>query len=147
MKNVVVTGGLGFIGSNFIRYILKTRRDIRVTNVDNESVGSNPLSLQDIIPGRHYRFVKGDLSDYQFTRRVLKRASIVVNFAAQTHVDRSIANAEPFFESNTRTVHCPSVTFKERFGVCNASVHVSLCGEIHHYARSLQHSPSELIIR
>src|SRR5213083_3814504 len=104
MKNVVVTGGLGFIGSNFIRYILKTRRDIRVTNVDNESVGSNPLSLQDVIPGRHYRFVKGDLSDYQFTRRVLKSASIVVNFAAQTHVDRSIANAEPFFESNTRTV-------------------------------------------
>ncbi|TMI35320.1 NAD-dependent epimerase/dehydratase family protein, partial [Candidatus Bathyarchaeota archaeon] len=42
MKNLVVTGGLGFIGSNFIRYILKTRRDIRVTNVDNESVGSNP---------------------------------------------------------------------------------------------------------
>ncbi len=100
----MVTGGLGFIGSNFIRYILKTRRDIRLTNVDNESVGSNPLSLQDVIPGRHYRFVKGDLSDYQFTRRVLKRASIVVNFAAQTHVDRSIANAEPFFESNTRTV-------------------------------------------
>ena len=104
LKNLVVTGGLGFIGSNFIRYILKTRRDIRVTNVDNESVGSNPLSLQDVIPGRHYRFVKGDLSDYQFTRRVLKSASIVVNFAAQTHVDRSIANAEPFFESNTRTV-------------------------------------------
>src|SRR5438046_5796752 len=104
MKNVVVTGGLVFIGSNFIRYILNTRRDIRVTNVDDESVGSNPLSLQDVIPGRHYRFVKGDLSDYQFTRRVLKSASIVVNFAAQTHVDRSIANAEPFFESNTSTV-------------------------------------------
>jgi len=102
---IVVTGGLGFIGSNFIHYLLRSsRKNFRVTNIDNESLGSNHASLQDISEDKRYHFVKGDLADYEFTRRVVKNANIIVNFAAQTHVDRSIANAEPFFESNARAV-------------------------------------------
>src|SRR5207247_5563837 len=61
-------------------------------------------NLQDISEDKRYRFVKGDLTNYEFTRRILKNANIIVNFAAQTHVDRSISNAEPFFERNARAV-------------------------------------------
>jgi len=75
-----------------------------ITNVDNESLGSNHANLQDFSEDKRYRFVKGDLTNYEFTRRILKNANIIVNFAAQTHVDRSISNAEPFFESNARAV-------------------------------------------
>jgi len=102
---IIVTGGLGFIGSNFIHRLLRSSHEnLSVTNIDNESLGSNHANLQDISDDKRYRFVKGDLADYEFTRRILKNAKIIVNFAAQTHVDRSIANAEPFFESNTRAV-------------------------------------------
>ena len=75
-----------------------------ITNIDNESLGSNHANLQDFSEDKRYRFVKGDLTNYEFTRRILKNANIIVNFAAQTHVDRSISNAEPFFESNARAV-------------------------------------------
>ena len=99
---IIVTGGLGFIGSNFIHRLLRSSHEnLSVTNIDNESLGSNHANLQDISDDKRYRFVKGDLADYEFTRRILKNAKIIVNFAAQTHVDRSIANAEPFCSKPT----------------------------------------------
>jgi dTDP-glucose 4,6-dehydratase len=102
MKGLVVTGGLGFIGSNFIHRMIKSRGDLRITNVDFKGPGSNPANDLDLRKNARYRFVKGDIADYAFTRKILKNADLVVNFAAQTHVDRSIANPEPFFESNAK---------------------------------------------
>jgi dTDP-glucose 4,6-dehydratase len=102
LKKLVVTGGLGFIGSNFIHHIIKSREDFVVTNVDAEFIGSNPTNVKELHGNSRYRFVKGDLADNSFVRKMLKNADFVANFAAQTHVDRSIAQPEPFFESNAR---------------------------------------------
>ena len=102
MENLIVTGGLGFMGSNFIHHILRSREDLRITNIDCKGLGSNPANVREIKDDKRYRFVKGNLADYAFTHRALKGARTVVNFAAQTHVDRSIANPEPFFDSNVK---------------------------------------------
>jgi dTDP-glucose 4,6-dehydratase len=102
MKELVVTGGLGFIGSNFVHHIVESRTDLRVTNLDFKGPGSNPRNDLSLRKNARYRFVKGDIADYAIVRKILKNADIVVNFAAQTHVDRSIANPKPFFESNIR---------------------------------------------
>ncbi len=102
MKDLIVTGGLGFIGSNFIHHIIESRRDLRIINVDSKGSGSNPANVRELRGHPRYRLVRGDIADYTFTRKVLKNAHVLVNFAAQTHVDRSIANPEPFFESNAR---------------------------------------------
>jgi dTDP-glucose 4,6-dehydratase len=102
LKKIVVTGGLGFIGSNFIHHIIQSREDLTVTNVDGNLMGSNPANVRELQGSARYQFVKGDLADYSLVRDVLRNAEFVVNFAAQTHVDRSIAKPEPFFESNAR---------------------------------------------
>ena len=98
---ILVTGGAGFIGSNFVRYIMSAHRDTRVVNLDSMSVGSNPASLKDIREDRRYKFVKGDIVDPKLVSRLVRDVDVVVNFAAETHVDRSISNPEPFFRSNT----------------------------------------------
>jgi dTDP-glucose 4,6-dehydratase len=102
LENLIVTGGLGFIGSNFIHHILRSREDLTITNIDCKGLGSNPANVRELRNNKRYRFVKGNLADYDFTRRALRTANTVVNFAAQTHVDRSIANPEPFFDSNVK---------------------------------------------
>jgi len=102
LNKLVVTGGLGFIGSNFVHHIIQSREDLVVTNVDAQLIGSNLANVRELRRNVRYRFVKGDLADRSFVRKVLRKTDFVVNFAAQTHVDRSIALAEPFFESNTR---------------------------------------------
>ena len=95
---ILVTGGLGFIGSNFIRLLSATGCDIM--NVDNLSYGSNPKNLIDLEGVPAYKFVRGDVSDPNLMDRLLKESDAVVNFAAETHVDRSIAEPWPFFKSN-----------------------------------------------
>ena len=100
-----MTGGLGFIGSNFIHQIIDSRPDFHVTNVDGLMMGSNPANVKGLEKNSRYRFVKGDLSNYSLARRVLRNATFVVHFAAQTHVDRSIRGPDPFFESNTRAAY------------------------------------------
>ena len=102
MNKLVVTGGLGFIGSNFVHHIIQSREDLVVTNVDAQFIGSNPANVKGLQGNSRYRFVKGDLADNSFVRKILKNTDFVINFAAQTHVDRSIAQPEPFFESNAR---------------------------------------------
>jgi len=97
---VLVTGGLGFIGSNLVRHILSEERDVKVTNVDNLSIGSNPDNLKDLdMPGR-YRFVRGDIANTTLMTKLVKRHDTVINCAAETHVDRSISNPHPFLRSN-----------------------------------------------
>ncbi len=102
LEEIVVTGGLGFIGSNFIHHLIRSGRDVRVTNVDCQGLGSNLANVSELRGDSRYRFVKGDLASYAFTRKVLKNSKVVINFAAQTHVDRSISNPDIFFESNAR---------------------------------------------
>lgn len=99
---LLVTGGCGFIGSNFIRYILSKCDGVEVLNVDSLSYGSNVNNLKDIESDRRYRFIKGSIADLGLIGSLVKDVDVVVNFAAETHVDRSIAAPWPFFESNTR---------------------------------------------
>ncbi|WP_457549280.1 dTDP-glucose 4,6-dehydratase [Archaeoglobus sp.] len=97
---VLVTGGLGFIGSNFIRYILNNHNDIEVINVDALKYGSNSNNLKDFENNGRYTFVKGDISDYELMSKLVRDVDVVVNFAAESHVDRSIANPNSFLQSN-----------------------------------------------
>jgi dTDP-glucose 4,6-dehydratase len=98
---LLVTGGLGFIGSNFIRYMLTNHDDIQITNIDKLSIGSNPANLKDIARRNRYEFVKGDMADRKLVNGLLKKTDAAVNFAAETHVDRSIVDPWPFLVSNT----------------------------------------------
>jgi len=98
---ILVTGGLGFIGSNFIRHMLTKYDNIQITTLDKLSMGSNPANLKDVEADNRYRFVKGDITDRELVKNLANQTDVVVNIAAETHVDRSIANPQPFFESNT----------------------------------------------
>ncbi len=102
MDSLLVTGGLGFIGSNFVHHILETGKNALVTNLDYEGLGSNRANVADLSGDKRYRYVKADLADKTTLRKALKDAEFVVNFAAETHVDRSIANPELFFNSNAK---------------------------------------------
>jgi dTDP-glucose 4,6-dehydratase len=98
---LLVTGGLGFIASNFIRYMLKKDHETKITNVDNLSVGANPSNLKGISKDQRYRLIKGDITNSKVVSKVVKNADVIVNAAAETHVDRSIANPHLFLKSNT----------------------------------------------
>ena len=98
---LVVTGGLGFIGSNFVRMVLDLHPDWRVTNLDLVTYAGNPANLADVAERPGYRFVKGDIAEAGDVARVLEGgADAIVNFAAESHVDRSILAAGPFIRAN-----------------------------------------------
>jgi len=97
---VLVTGGLGFIGSNFIRYLLSNYSDVEVINIDAMKYGSNPENLKDFEEDERYQFIKGDIADYELMSELVKDVDAVVNFAAESHVDRSISNPYSFLQSN-----------------------------------------------
>ena len=98
--SLLITGGCGFIGSNFIRLVLAERPDTRVVNLDKLTYAGNPANLADLPPDRaaRYSFVKGDIADAPFVGELFATRSFdaVVHFAAESHVDRSIADASPF---------------------------------------------------
>ena len=99
--HIVVTGGLGFIGSNFIRMILSDRPSWRVTNLDKMTYAGNPASLQDAAANPAYRFLKGDICDRALMAEILgERPDAIVHFAAESHVDRSILGPEVFVQTN-----------------------------------------------
>jgi len=104
MMKILVTGGLGFIGSNFILYLLKNHKDIDVVNIDAEFFGSNPKNLQDVQNLSNYRFVSGNIIDSNIMKKLISDSDAIINFAAESFVDRSISNAEPFLESNIKGV-------------------------------------------
>ena len=95
---------MGFIGSNFIRYELSNHDDVSIVNLDKLSYGSNSVNLKDVNFGRRYRFLKGDINDFELVKTVTDEVDAVVNFAAETHVDRSITNPRLFHEANTSGV-------------------------------------------
>jgi dTDP-glucose 4,6-dehydratase len=100
--NVLVTGGAGFIGSNFVRYLLETHRDVRVVNLDKLTYAGNLESLADVSGDARYRFVRGDIADGAVVDSVLRehRIDAIVNLAAESHVDRSILDPEVFVTTN-----------------------------------------------
>jgi len=97
---LLVTGGLGFIGSNFIKQSLSNHPDHEIINIDKIGIGANPENLKQLETKNRYRFIKGDISDPKLVQETIKDADVVINFAAETHVDRSISNPNPFIESN-----------------------------------------------
>jgi len=101
---LLVTGGLGFIGSNFIIHILRDYDDFEIINLDAEMDGSNHDNLREIEKSERYRFVKGNITNRKLLDELIPQVDCVVNFAAESHVDRSIADPNPFLISNFRGV-------------------------------------------
>ena len=99
---LLVTGGLGFIGSNFILKLLDEQNDIEITNIDAELSGSNHKNLSQIKDSDRYNFVKGNISNKKLMEEEITKCDAVVNFAAESFVDRSIDDANPFLVSNIR---------------------------------------------
>ena len=100
---LLVTGGAGFIGSNFVHYALKEHPDWEITNLDKLTYAGNLENLKDIQNRSGYHFVKGDIADRKFVDKLLGQGfDVIVNFAAESHVDRSILDASPFIETNIK---------------------------------------------
>ncbi len=100
MKKILITGGAGFIGSNFIRYFLNKYSGYEIINLDKLTYAGNKNSLRDIEKDLRYRFVRGDICDKRMVERTVKGCDAVVNFAAESHVDRSIKSADEFLRTN-----------------------------------------------
>jgi dTDP-glucose 4,6-dehydratase len=102
MNNILVTGGAGFIGSNFVRYWLENHPEDKVVNLDALTYAGNPESLKDIDTVASYRFVHGDICDKELVSKLFQQENIdtVVHFAAESHVDRSITGPEAFIKTN-----------------------------------------------
>lgn len=100
---LLVTGGAGFIGSNFVHYALTEHPDWEITNLDKLTYAGNLENLKDIQDQPGYHFVKGDIADRKFVDKLLGQGfDVIVNFAAESHVDRSILDASPFIETNIK---------------------------------------------
>jgi dTDP-glucose 4,6-dehydratase len=97
---ILVTGGAGFIGSNFIRYWLKNHPADRIINLDLLTYAGNADSLRDIAANPNYEFVRGDIADAALVNKLAPGLDLIVNFAAETHVDRSIVNSADFIRTN-----------------------------------------------
>ena len=102
MKNVLVTGGAGFIGSNFVRYILEADPQVQIINLDALTYAGSLENLKDLPNADHHTFVQGDICNRDFVRDLLRQHQIdtIIHFAAETHVDRSILGPEPFIQTN-----------------------------------------------
>lgn len=102
MKNILVTGGAGFIGSNFIRHLLRTEPAIHVFNLDALTYAGSLENLKDVAEDVRYKFIQGNISDTEFVEKTLADHKIdtIVHFAAESHVDRSILGPRQFIETN-----------------------------------------------
>lgn len=98
-KKIVITGGAGFIGSNFVRYMLKTK-GLRIINLDKLTYSGNPDNLKDVAGNSRYKFVKGDICNEKLVSKLVQGCDAVINFAAESHVDRSIKSASEFTRTN-----------------------------------------------
>jgi dTDP-glucose 4,6-dehydratase len=101
---ILVTGGCGFIGSNFIRLMMRKYRDISILNLDKLTYCGNPDNLSDVADDGRYSFVKGDICDESLVSELAGQTDAIVNFAAETHVDRSIKYPDDFILTNVKGV-------------------------------------------
>lgn len=97
---ILVTGGAGFIGSNFILYWLKNHPDDEIINLDKLTYAGNLGNLKSAEENKNYKFIYGDICDIQIVNQAMQGADIVVHFAAESHVDRSITEPAPFIKTN-----------------------------------------------
>ena len=100
--NILVTGGAGFIGSCFIRHILNKYKDYKVINIDALTYAGNIENLNDVKDNQNYKFIHGNICDKELVRELVNQVDCVVNFAAESHVDRSITGPEIFIETNVK---------------------------------------------
>ena len=99
---ILVTGGAGFIGSCFIRHMLKKHPDYKIINLDCLTYAGNIENLNDVKDDKRYTFIKGDICDKNLVNEIMENVDCVVNFAAESHVDRSIEGPEIFIETNVK---------------------------------------------
>ena len=102
MKKIFVAGGAGFIGSNFIRHVMNERLDVQIVNFDALTYAGNLENLADVSDGGRYSFIHGSVADAGAVTAAMRGCDAVVNFAAESHVDRSIEDAADFMETNLR---------------------------------------------
>jgi len=107
-KRLLVTGGCGFIGANFVRYLLETDPTIEITNLDALTYAGNPDNLAGITAPSRYQCVRGDIADRLLVTQLVTKGKFdaIVNFAAESHVDRSISDATPFLRTNILGTQC-----------------------------------------
>ncbi|MDP8230742.1 MAG: dTDP-glucose 4,6-dehydratase [Candidatus Gorgyraea atricola] len=101
---LLITGGCGFIGSNFIRYMLKKHPSYRIINLDKLTYCGRRENLKDVERDKRYTFVKGDICNEKLVAKSMKNCDAVINFAAESHVDRSISDASDFIRTNVHGV-------------------------------------------
>jgi dTDP-glucose 4,6-dehydratase len=105
MKRVLVTGGCGFIGSNFARYMLKAHPDYKIIVLDKLTYAGNPENIADLKDNPNFQFVKGDICDCELINDWAAKVDWIVNFAAETHVDRSITEPDAFIKTDIFGTH------------------------------------------
>ncbi|HPM42881.1 MAG TPA: dTDP-glucose 4,6-dehydratase [Candidatus Omnitrophota bacterium] len=127
MKKIFVTGCAGFIGSNFVRHMLNKYPDYHITNLDKLTYCGNLDNLKDLEGNKNYKFVRGDIADERTVDGLVKDSDAVINFAAETHVDRSISDPACFVRTNVFGTHALLEAAKK-----------------HHVARYIQISTDEV---
>jgi dTDP-glucose 4,6-dehydratase len=99
MKKMLITGGAGFIGSNFVRYVIDNRPDVAITVLDKLTYAGNRENLRGL-PEERFTFVKGDICDAELVEKLIKDTDLVVHFAAESHNDNSLLDPRPFLDAN-----------------------------------------------
>lgn len=97
---ILVTGAAGFIGSNYVHYLLEQTDDVEVISLDALTYAGNKTNLEPILNDERHEFVEGDIRDVELVEELVSRADVIVNFAAESHVDRSIDGSAPFVSTN-----------------------------------------------
>jgi len=124
-KTVLLTGGAGFIGSNFVRLALRTRPDLRLINLDALTYSGNLENLAGLEDDPRYTFVHGDINDAGLVGRLVHECDALVHMAAESHVDRSILDSRPFFQANVMGTQCLLDAVRRRKGGPVRFVYVS----------------------
>lgn len=100
MSKILVTGGAGFIGSDFIKYLLESDLSLEIINLDKLTYAGNLENLKEVSSNKNYHFVQGDICDRDLVNDLVKQVNLIVHFAAESHVDRSIADGSDFIRTN-----------------------------------------------